>query len=226
MTITPTTISLRGRKLGVLIREARLSSGTTAEECARAIGVTLEKYESYENGELSPSLPEMELLAFSLDIPFEHFLGDSTLSDSQNAAQKINAEQLIRLRQRLIGVLIRQGRMENSLSLEALAEKTGISTRNLAEYEMGEAAVPLPELEILASALNRPIRDFQDKHGPIGAWATHRRAIQELKEMPPELQIFICKPINRPYLELAQRLSEMSVEKLRAVAEGLLEITL
>ena len=41
-----------------------------------------------------------------------------------------------------------------------------------------------------------------------------------------ELQGFVCKPINRPYLELAVRLSEMSVEKLRGVAEGLLEITL
>jgi len=37
---------------------------------------------------------------------------------------------------------------------------------------------------------------------------------------------FISKPVNRPYLQLAQRLSEMSVEKLRMVAEGLLEITL
>jgi hypothetical protein len=44
--------------------------------------------------------------------------------------------------------------------------------------------------------------------------------------MPSELQSFVVKPINQPYLELAQRLSEMSVEKLRAVAEGLLEITL
>jgi hypothetical protein len=44
--------------------------------------------------------------------------------------------------------------------------------------------------------------------------------------MPVDLQTFVSKPINRPYLELAQRLSEMSVDKLRSVAEGLLEITL
>ena len=50
--------------------------------------------------------------------------------------------------------------------------------------------------------------------------------MQDFKEMPPELQAFVAKPINLPYLELAQRLSEMSVDKLRAVAEGLLEITL
>jgi hypothetical protein len=37
---------------------------------------------------------------------------------------------------------------------------------------------------------------------------------------------FVSKPVNRPYLELAQRLSKTNVENLRAVAEGLLEITL
>ena len=37
----------------------------------------------------------------------------------------------------------------------------------------------------------------------------------------------IClKPVNLPYLEIAQRLSGLSVEKLRAMAEGLLDITL
>jgi hypothetical protein len=50
--------------------------------------------------------------------------------------------------------------------------------------------------------------------------------MQHFAELSPELQDFISKPINRPYLEIAQRLGEMSVEKLRAVAEGLLEITL
>jgi hypothetical protein len=44
-------------------------------------------------------------------------------------------------------------------------------------------------------------------------------------ELPEDVREFICKPVNLPYLKLAMRLSELSVEKLRAVAEGLLEIT-
>ena len=43
--------------------------------------------------------------------------------------------------------------------------------------------------------------------------------------LPLEMQVFVSKPINRPYLELAMRLNDMSVDKLRGVAEGLLEIT-
>jgi hypothetical protein len=44
-------------------------------------------------------------------------------------------------------------------------------------------------------------------------------------DLPAPLQDFVCKPVNRPYVELALKLSELSVERLRAIAEGLLEIT-
>ena len=45
-------------------------------------------------------------------------------------------------------------------------------------------------------------------------------------ELPAELQAFVSQPVNRPYLELAIKLSSMSSDKLRSVAEGLLDITL
>jgi hypothetical protein len=78
----------------------------------------------------------------------------------------------------------------------------------------------------LGELLERPVREFLDQHGPVGLWNTQQRAVKGFSELKPELQAFVSKPINRPYLELAQRLSEMSVDRLRAVAEGLLEITL
>ena len=49
--------------------------------------------------------------------------------------------------------------------------------------------------------------------------------MQKFLELPPEIQLFASKPVNLPYLELAMRLSELNAEKLRAVAEVLLEIT-
>jgi hypothetical protein len=44
--------------------------------------------------------------------------------------------------------------------------------------------------------------------------------------MPVEMQEFITKPINRPYIEVAMKLSSLSADELRAIAEGLLEITI
>jgi transcriptional regulator with XRE-family HTH domain len=126
----------------------------------------------------------------------------------------------------MIGVLLRKARFEKGFSLEELAEKTKIPVADLEMYELGQAPIGVPQLEFLCGALGHDLREFQDRYGPIGVWFIEQRAMQDFKEMPPELQAFVAKPINLPYLELAQRLSEMSVDKLRAVAEGLLEITL
>ncbi len=218
--------TIRAKKLGVLIRDARLSSHHSMIECAEAMGVTPEQFEAYELGDKSPSLPELEMLSLYLEIPLEHFWGFQTIAEKTKAEKKFSPEQLIRLRQRVIGVMIRQARTEVGLGLEALAAKAGLEPVQLEAYELGELSIPLPALEAIAAFLSKPVRDFQDQSGPAGTWASQRRVVEEFLEMPPDLQAFVCKPINRPYLDLAQRLSEMSVDKLRAVAEGLLEITL
>ena len=226
MTINPQALILRAKKLGVLIRDARIASGLSLEECAQSIGVSTATFEAYEMGTSSPSLPELEILAYSLDIPMEHFWGEKAISAPNGGKKKLELEQLVKLRQRMIGALIRQARINAGLSLDDLADDTQIAISALEAYELGNTPIPLPHLEILSSLLNRSVRDFQDRSGPVGRWAAQQRAISEFLMLPDELQDFVSKPINRPYLELAQRLSEMSVDKLRAVAEGLLEITL
>ena len=50
-------------------------------------------------------------------------------------------------------------------------------------------------------------------------------AIRDFLELPLELRQFVGMPVNRPYLDLAMKLSSMSKDKLRSVAEDLLDIT-
>lgn len=224
--INPIAISIRSKKLGVLIRDARLSHNKTVNDCANALGVSAEMFEDYELGEKSPSLPEVELLAFYLNMPFEHFWGATAFSEGENAPSKLDPKQLAGLRHRMIGVQIRKTRLGANMTSEDLADRAGITAENLEMYEMGERPIPLPVLEALVVSLNVSIREYQDRHSQIGQWFIQQRAIKDFLELPPEVQAFVCKPVNRPYLELAQRLSEMSVDRLRTVAEVLLEITL
>ena len=142
------------------------------------------------------------------------------------ADNSINVEQLVEIRQKLIGVTLRQAREQAHLSLHEVADGTGLTPEELEAVEYGQRAISLPMLEYLSSYFNLQIREFQDKHGPVGAKVDQQHTVQDFLTLPPEIQAFVAKPINRPYLELAQRLSEMSVEKLRAVGEGILEITL
>ncbi len=224
---TPQAISLRKKKLGVLIMDARMVAGRTQEECAELLGISPAAFRAYEQGESSPSLPELEVLAYFLNIPLEHFWGNTAYTGNGNLNNRHEKmHRLLALRQRIVGTKLREARLANKLTLEDLAQKAGISADQLKRYELGEDTIPLPDLEILAGHLKCPLQDFHDTHGPIGDWIQERRTLAQVMDMPAELQSFVLKPINRPYLELAERLSEMSVEKLRAVAEGLLEITL
>ncbi len=223
---TPSQITLRTKKLGVLIKDARLSARRTPDECAQAIGVTKNTFRSYEDGKRAPSLPELELLAYYLRLPIEHFWGKASLSGEQPQAEPLDLPRLVELRQRMIGALLRQERTNADLSLKTLSDETGIPTARLKAYELGERPIPLPELESMISALSSRIENFFDQSGPIGGWITDEKAIRQFLQLPKDLQAFICQPVNRPYLDLARKLSSMSNEQLRAVAEGLLDITL
>jgi transcriptional regulator with XRE-family HTH domain len=227
MIVNPIALSIRAKKLGVLIRDARKAAGKSTEECARVLGVSAAAFEEYELGGKSPSLPELEVLAYYLDVPLEHFWSNETFaSGSKGKKDAPDFKQAIMLRQRMIGAMIRQARLDAGLTLEEVAEKTWSAPSLVESYELGEMSIPLPDLEALSQELDRTLQDFEDRHGPVGRWTAQQNAVQDFLDLDPELRTFVGKPINRPYLELAQRLSEMSVEKLRAVAEGLLEITL
>ncbi|NPA92210.1 MAG: helix-turn-helix domain-containing protein [Chloroflexi bacterium] len=218
---------LRAKKLGVLIRDARLASGRSRKAIAEVLGISPSQLAAYERGDKAPSLPELEALAYHLHLPVEHFFGSDVLTENESGEDiEERLGRLIQIRQRIVGALLRQAREDAGLSLAEVSRQTEIPKSRLRDYELGERPVPLPDLEALAALYGLSLQHFMDRDGPIGTWLAQQRQVANFLELPPELRAFVAKPVNRPYLELAQRLSEMSVEKLRAVAEGLLEITL
>jgi transcriptional regulator with XRE-family HTH domain len=221
-----TQIALRTRKLGVLICDARLAARKNVVEVASAIGIKPALLRAYESGTKSPSLPEIEVLAYYLNLPIAHFWSKDALSDDAPRTEPLDLTRLAGLRHRIIGALLRQKRIETSISLKALAIESGIPQSRLKAYELGEKPIPLAELEACLSVMGGRIETFYDQNGPIGVWMNQQQAVAEFLKLPAELQRFVCMPINRPYLELAKNLSNLSTDKLRSVAEGLLDITL
>jgi len=219
-------IKIRTKKLGVLLRDARLFAQKDSQDCASFLGVPVARFEAYEVGERSPSLPELESLAYYFDIPLQHFWGNSLLSVAGVEQVQPDIQYSISLRTRIIGASIRKARSDQAISLEAMAEMAGISPAELEKYELAVQPLPVPVLETISIALGKPVDDFLDQNGPVGARLAERQMTDAFLNLPPNLQAFLSKPVNKPYLELAVRLSGMSVERLRAVAEGLLEITL
>ena len=218
-------VTIRTKKLGLLIRDARLTTRRSAQECAAAIGIKKGLFRAYEEGRKAPSLPELETLVYYLDLPIDHFWGKEVKSESASPHTNLDLSKLLPIRQRKIGALLRQERMNASISIRNLAHETGISVSRIKAYELGEHPIPLPELEILVKTLGGRIESFFDRNGPIGQWMISEEAVQLFLDMPVELREFVALPVNRPYIELAMKLSSMSRDKLRSVAEDLLDIT-
>lgn len=218
-------IRLRTKKIGLLLQDARLFARYSPQECAEILGIPTEKYLDYETGSLAPTLPEIEILAFVFNIPLGHFWGSQSITEKNKSKPEANLQRLLALRRRIIQTRLRQRMLEAGLDSAQLAENSSLDEQMIKNIEQGSATVNLPELEILCSALDIRIEELFDQKGIIGEWHSRMQSIEKFDQLAPGLQDFVSKPVNHPYIELARRLSDLSVEKLRAVAEGLLEIT-
>ncbi len=221
------SLATRAQRLGELLKNARQVKGQTPESCAGVLGCDLAAYTGFEDGSASPSLPELEVLAYFLNVPLAYFWGERTLSEQQSNGRSLPpVDELTAVRNRIIGAQIRQARHAAQLALPNLAAALGVPPEQLAAYEVGQWPVPVPELEKLANRLRLPLSHFFETRGQIGEWDSQERATNQLRQMPADLREFVSQPVNEPYLRLAHRLSLLSADRLRGIAESLLEITL
>lgn len=212
---------LRMKKLGVLMRDARLKKEKSLLEAALAMGVSEAVFQAYEEGEKSPSLPELENYACFLDVPLEQFWMNRVLPVQGNPAMS-NAVEYIALRQRIIGVLLRQARLRANLSQFDLAAQSGLLVEQIEAFEMGEKAVPVPVLETLCDILQCSTGLFLTHQGRIGDWLAQQSEQKAIQALPPEIRSFIRSRDHGAFIVLAKYLSELPPEKLEQFAEYLL----
>lgn len=215
---------LRRKMLGALIRDARQESGKTLRDASELIGSSSAKFSSFEKGKRSVSLPELEVLAFQLGVPLAKFIAGGSSKVGEKPI--INPSLVISLRQKLIGAMLRSHRQEAGISMKELAQRAGIPASRVSANERGERAVPFQELEDLLQVLGHSITKYLNKEGPVGEWHIDQESFEVFKALPPDLRKFLGETDNERYLRLAKRMSEISVEKLRNLAESLLDITL
>lgn len=221
---TEEQLLLRNRIIGLLLRNAREQAEKTKRECAAALGVSTSTITAYEEGRKPISLPELEVLAYVLDIPIARFW--ERAPELVPEEEPLPLQEVLALRHRIVGALLRQARLEVGTSQKELAEILGCSTKRLSAYEYGERPIPLAELELLAHHLHLSLEYFLDnQEGPVGEWNRQEEAWRHFCQLPEEIQAFIAQPLNVRYLEVAMKLARMPAGGLRAIAEGLLDIT-
>lgn len=182
-----------------------------------------EQYRQAEQGEHVVSLPQLEVLAMYLDVPMAHFWGTHTLQEDEEP----DYGELLAIRHKIIGGLVRHARVDAEQTQEALAEELGVDVERIRAYEAGKEAIPYLHLEKVANFLGVSIGYFvDDERGPLGRHEARKRMEQNLSELPPDVRAFVAQPVNVNYIQTAMRLSEMDADRLRTIAESLLDITL
>ena len=218
---------LKAKKIGLFIRQARQNKHRSAEECAGWLNMDINDFQAIENGAASPSLPQLESLAFFLDVPFDFiFKGSDTEQNPDNAFSTEINDQLVTLRNRVIAATIKQQRVENGFSLDQLAQASSLSVDQLTGFETGVTPCPITDLEKIIDALGLSLDAFFTTSGPFAHGEETKTAPKTVSmDLPEDIQEFLSKPVNKPYIELAMRLSQMEANKLRSIAASLLEIT-
>jgi transcriptional regulator with XRE-family HTH domain len=213
----------RVKLLSDLIRDAREQAGRSPEDCARVLGIAAEEFTNLEATPAELTLPQLEALTIALNVPMDHFWGSSEPRE-QNPHPDFELYQS--LRQRIIGVQLYQARMQAGRSAQDLAADLSLPTETITAYETGRVPIPYFEVEQLALNLGVPLAYFtEETHGPLASHETIIHMQQRFEQLPPDIKAFVVEPINLSYLQTAMRLSELDVDKLRSIAEGILDIT-
>jgi transcriptional regulator with XRE-family HTH domain len=216
---------IRAKMLGVLLRDARQSVARTIDDCARLLNVSPELIERWEFGDEVPGLPQLELLAYYLDVPVSHFWGTET-SKARRSADHEKQPEYIRLRNRMVGGLLRQAREEARITIEELSSVSGIDVARISAYESGEISTPVHELSVLASGVNKNLSFFQESSGQIGELLAMREAWQHFADLPEDVRDFAANPVNIGFIHIAVMLSKMPSDQLREVGASILDITM
>ncbi len=221
--MNPAEVKLKRKILGVVIRKARKRAGKTIKECAQALGISPRSFASIEKGARDLSLPQLEILARFLGIsPRKLWNGEVPDLDSE---LKLPSEEAVKVRDKIIGLLLKEAREEAGKSLKESAKAIGVSTRTLKAYEMGQKPVPLIHLEALADFYGVEKEHFLQQSLFGDEELSLEEEYKRFRELPPEIRKFVIKPANVLYLRSAMALSRMSADEIRRLAESLLDIT-
>jgi len=219
-------LAIRRKILGLALRQAREEAGRTIRDCAALLGIPPARYRDYEAGRRDPTLPELEALAWFFQRPLAALLEPDRPAAPAGDGVAEAIPELLALRHRVIGLILRQARERAGKSLREVAAFLGCTPRRVRAYESGERPIPLVELERLSAYLGLSLADFYDADSPVGQSVLLLDQIERFRLLPPEVRAFVTAPVNLPYLRLAMRLADLPADRLRHIAEDLLEITL
>ena len=218
------------------MRNARAGAGFSLTETAELLALAPSTLKDYESGQQEPDLPLLENLARLCKVPVSYFWSDTSLPSPD---RNYEYPQAITLRRKVVGLLLNKARTDANYPPEKIAEYLGNSAEQIAHYEQGQIGIPFSQLNALTELLNVDLDYFLDGANGAEAALVEQREDAAQREpaatgsggysvpadLPDDVAAFLQDPTNLLYIKLAMRLQSLSTETLRALAEGILDIT-
>ena len=126
---------------------AREASGISIKEASQLLGIPSSRLRNYESGKFIPSLPEMEALSFLYHIPVTVLLQEEMVDRYLFSPEGEQIQQLIQIRQQIIGTRLRLTREAADASLKHISRITSIPTSRIKRYEEGASPISFDDLE-------------------------------------------------------------------------------
>lgn len=141
------------------IKDIRTNRGFTQEDCANDIGVNEEDYSKFEEGHLSLSLAEIELLAMVLTIPSSTIFEEDLQFEpaETNSIYIKNKDQYKALRHKMIQSILVMEKQKQNKKFKEINKVTDIPVNTLKEYFNETTPIPWEDLDRIKDALNIPL---------------------------------------------------------------------
>lgn len=214
---------LRGKIVGVRIRQCRMAASRSIEDCAEHLGVSPQLATDWEYGDRSPSQPQLERLSSYLNVSASTFLQGNEPAAIQDGCAK--SDGLPALRQQLLGGLLRVARGIKGISIEQLSEITAIDRDLVQEYEYGERMIPINHLLILGNSLDRDPEYFLGNAQGTGVEAGGESAANSPESTSVNDSSLADDHTAQGIITLAIAFSQIPPEELRGIADALLLIS-
>jgi transcriptional regulator with XRE-family HTH domain len=221
------TISIRNRIIGILVKRARLQAGKSQQDCAEALRCSPFMFSQYEQGLRGLALPQLEVLAYVLDVPLDSLWNEDYAQAEEEEPASLPVDQLMLIRRKELAIRFRQCREAAGATQAGMGQLLGRSAYIISQYEHGRRDIPLAEMEVALEQCQGSIFDFLDTSTiPLGQADQERQTLLMINELPSDVREFVLKPTNALYLRIAILLSSLKADSLRQIAEKLLDITL
>lgn len=232
---------IKQKMLGVLMRSVRNRAGLALDETAGLLGIKPAELTDYELGRREADLPLLEALARLGNVPVSYFWSENPLPAPDT---NYSFSRAVQLRRKIVGVLLNKARLEAGKSQEDIAAALNYPIEQVRQVELGRMELPLSRLQVVAPYLNVSLDYFSDglaaaeqeialktngsAPAPSALPVFPASPVSEeeyLGHFSAEVQDFLKNPANQLYIKLAMRLHGLSSSTLRALAEGILDIT-